>query len=52
MEIKLVLFFETVTTNGWWETLEVFGQRIGTKALILCGGRQKDCANPALRQAQ
>jgi hypothetical protein len=30
-EIKLVLFFDTVTTNGWWGNLEVFGQRSGAK---------------------
>jgi len=34
MDIKLDLFFDTVTTNGWWGTLEVFGER--GKALILC----------------
>jgi hypothetical protein len=27
MEIKLGLFFDTATTNGWWGNLEVFGQR-------------------------
>ena len=36
MEIKLVLFFDTVTTNGWRGTLEVFGQRSGAKALDIC----------------
>ena len=25
MEIKLVLFFDTATANGWWGNLEVFG---------------------------
>jgi hypothetical protein len=34
MEIKLVLFFDIATTNGWWGNLEVFGQRSGAKALI------------------
>ena len=37
MEIQLELFFDTATTNGRWGTLEVFGQRSGAKALILCG---------------
>ena len=27
MEIKLGLFFDIATTNGWWGNLEVFGQR-------------------------
>jgi len=26
-----------------------FGQWSGAKALILCGGRQKDCASPEVR---
>jgi len=34
MEIKLGLFFDTATTNWWWGTLDVFGQRSGAKALI------------------
>ena len=34
---KLVLFFNTATTNEWWGTLEVFGLRSGAQALILCG---------------
>ena len=37
MKIKHDLFFDTATTNGWRGTLEVFGQRSGAKALILCG---------------
>jgi len=37
LEIKLELFFDTATTNGWRGTLEVFGQRSRAKALILCG---------------
>jgi len=32
MEIKLVLLFDTATTNGWWGNIEVFGQRSGAKA--------------------
>ena len=31
--IKIYLFFDTATTNGWWGNLEVFGQRSGAKAL-------------------
>jgi hypothetical protein len=34
--IKLVLFFDTATTNRWWGNLEVFRQRSRAKALILC----------------
>jgi hypothetical protein len=37
MEIKLDLFFDTATTNGWYGNLKVFGQLSGAKALILCG---------------
>lgn len=28
------MFFIFCTTDGWWGTLEVFGQRSGAKALI------------------
>jgi hypothetical protein len=37
MAIKFDLFSPTATTDGWWGNLEVFGQRSGAKALILCG---------------